>query len=145
MSILSTKYRNVVLGDKRLLAHNSITSYVDNGGLIFGRPVLRGVISEFGRDMKDRLVRRRTVVGCRVSRCSRQFLHRLTLNCAGRRVAGLQNVPFNIGDLRGQRGRLMRGLFPSNGGKVDIGTAQLIMHTYRLHVVSVSGLRTSRR
>lgn len=117
---------------------------VSNGGLIFGCPVLRGVITHFGRSITRRRHERRTIVGCSVSRCSRHLLHRLTLKCAGRVVAGLGKVPFKIGSVRGHRGRLVGHLFALSR-EDNIGTYQLIAHTFRLQVLSVSGLRPSRR
>lgn len=135
---------NVVLGANRLLATASIRTIVSKGGVMFGRPVLRGVMTHFVRAIRIRRHHRRTVVSCSVSRCSRQLLHRLTLNCAGRVVAGLGNVPFNMGSVRGERGRLMGQLFHSSR-QAKIGTYHLMAHTFRLHVLSVSGLRPSRR
>lgn len=144
MSTLRTKTSNVVLGAKRLLATASMRTIVSNGGLIFGCPVLRGVMRHFGRDILTNRHERRAVVGCSVSRCSRHLLHRLTLKCAGRVVAKLGKVPFKIGSVRGERGSLIDHLFhPRRQAK--IGTYQLMAHTFRLHVLSVSGLRPSRR
>lgn len=117
---------------------------VSKGGLIFGCPVLRGVMSHFGGSMTGSTGHRRTIVDCSVSRCSRHFLHRLTLKCAGRVVTDLGKVPFKIGSLRGQRGSLVKHLFPGKR-QIKMGTAHLTIHTLRLHVVSLSGLRTSRR
>lgn len=142
--MLRTNTSNVVLGAKRLLAGASIRTIVSNGGLIFGCPVLRGVIRHFGGSILGSTGHRRTVVDCSVSRCSRHFLHRLTLNCAGRVVTGLEKVPFKIGSLRGQRGSLINHLFPPDR-QIKIGTAHLIIHTLRLQVLGVSGLRTSSR
>ncbi len=118
---------------------------VRNQDLMFGRPVVRGVMTHFAHSVRAREGRGRTLVRCRVSRCSRHFLHRLTLNCAGRVVAGLHKVPFKIGDLRGERGSLVSELFPSSRRHKNVGTAQLIIETLRLRVVSLRRLRTSSR